>query len=82
MSIARSLDIKSSASWIGHPYFDVIDNSSDFENKICRMIAVIIYIIDINYQRALLIILLNFIGCLSKIGSRHWRSISNKFKKT
>lgn len=40
MSLAKSLDIKASASWIGHPYFDVIDNSSDFENKICRMIAV------------------------------------------
>jgi len=40
VSLAKSLDIKSSASWIGHPYFDVIDNSSDFENKICRMIAV------------------------------------------
>jgi len=40
VSLAKSLDVKASASWIGHPYFDVIDNSSDFENKICRMIAV------------------------------------------
>lgn len=40
MSLAKSLDVKASAAWIGHPYFDVIDNSSDFENKICRMIAV------------------------------------------
>ncbi|XP_050443538.1 TRPL translocation defect protein 14 isoform X4 [Adelges cooleyi] len=41
VSLARSLDTKASASWIGHPYFDVIDNSSDFENKICRMIAAV-----------------------------------------
>ncbi|XP_001951525.1 TRPL translocation defect protein 14 [Acyrthosiphon pisum] len=41
VSLAKSLDVKASASWIGHPYFDVIDNSSDFENKICRMIAAV-----------------------------------------
>lgn len=44
MSLAKSLDVKASASWIGHPYFNVIDNSTDFENKICRMIAVSIKI--------------------------------------
>ncbi|XP_050543963.1 TRPL translocation defect protein 14 isoform X1 [Daktulosphaira vitifoliae] len=41
VSLARSLDTKASAAWIGHPYYDVIDNSSDFENKICRMIAAV-----------------------------------------
>lgn len=40
MALAKNLDVKASTSWIGHPYFDVIDNSSDFENKIRRMIAV------------------------------------------
>lgn len=52
VSLAKSLDVKASASWIGHPYFDVIDNSSDFENKICRMIAVDInkmFIISLKY---------------------------------
>ena len=30
-------------AWVGHPYYDVIDNTTDFENKINRMIAVSIY---------------------------------------
>lgn len=36
--MARDLDYKSAAAWIGHPYFDVIDNSTDFETKVNRMI--------------------------------------------
>uniref|UniRef100_A0A8D8L7L1 NadR/Ttd14 AAA domain-containing protein n=3 Tax=Cacopsylla melanoneura TaxID=428564 RepID=A0A8D8L7L1_9HEMI len=39
VDFAKELDHKAAAAWIGHPYFDVIDNSSDFESKICRMIA-------------------------------------------
>ena len=27
-------------AWKGHPYFDIIDNSTDFEEKIVRMIEV------------------------------------------
>ncbi|EAT37440.1 AAEL010574-PA [Aedes aegypti] len=38
VDLARELDYKSAAAWIGHPYFDVIDNSSDFESKVNRMI--------------------------------------------
>lgn len=38
VDLARELDYKSAAAWIGHPYFDVIDNSTDFENKVNRMI--------------------------------------------
>ncbi|XP_034950221.1 TRPL translocation defect protein 14 [Chelonus insularis] len=38
VELARELDYKAAAAWIGHPYFDVIDNSQDFESKICRMI--------------------------------------------
>ncbi|XP_011646490.1 TRPL translocation defect protein 14 [Pogonomyrmex barbatus] len=38
VELARELDYKAAASWVGHPYFDVIDNSQDFESKICRMI--------------------------------------------
>lgn len=36
--MARELDYKSAAAWIGHPYFDVIDNSTQFEAKMNRMI--------------------------------------------
>lgn len=38
VDIARELDDKSAAAWVGHPYFDVIDNSTDFETKVNRMI--------------------------------------------
>lgn len=36
--MARELDYKSAAAWVGHPYFDVIDNSTNFETKMNRMI--------------------------------------------
>lgn len=39
IELAQYLDIKASAAWIGHPYFDVIDNSTDFEGKIRRLIT-------------------------------------------
>jgi hypothetical protein len=38
IELARELDYKAASAWVGHPYFDVIDNSQDFESKICRMI--------------------------------------------
>lgn len=38
VDLARELDYKAAAAWIGHPYFDVIDNSTDFEAKVNRMI--------------------------------------------
>ncbi|XKL67704.1 hypothetical protein PGB90_003195 [Kerria lacca] len=38
---AREIDNKNAGAWLGHPYFDVIDNTSDFETKIRRLIAVI-----------------------------------------
>ena len=30
-------------AWVGHPYYDVIDNTTDFEAKLTRMISVRIY---------------------------------------
>lgn len=39
--LAQELDYKSAAAWIGHPYFDVIDNSTNFETKMNRMIECI-----------------------------------------
>lgn len=38
VGLARELDYNAAAAWVGHPYFDVIDNSTDFEAKICRML--------------------------------------------
>ena len=40
-------------AWVGHPYFDVVDNSSDFEDKIMRMINVcrILFSMRLFYQK-------------------------------
>jgi len=48
IGLARKLDDCSSQAWVGHPYFDVIDNSTDFEAKIVRMIASVCYRLGIN----------------------------------
>ncbi|CAH0718841.1 unnamed protein product, partial [Brenthis ino] len=39
VEMARELDYNAAAAWIGHPYFDVIDNSTDFDKKMNRLIA-------------------------------------------
>lgn len=36
---ARALDRKCIAAWTGHPHLRIIDNSTDFENKIKRLIS-------------------------------------------
>ena len=38
--LAQELDGNAATAWIGHPYFDVIDNTTNFEQKIRRMIEV------------------------------------------
>ena len=38
---ARALDKGTIEAWVGHPYIDVIDNSTDFDTKLKRMIAVL-----------------------------------------
>ena len=35
-------------AWVGHPYFDVIDNSTDFDRKVMRMVAVRIYAVTFD----------------------------------
>ncbi|VVC89743.1 unnamed protein product [Leptidea sinapis] len=39
VELARELDYNAAAAWVGHPYFDVIDNSTDFDKKMNRLIA-------------------------------------------
>lgn len=38
VELARKLDKITQQSWVGHPYVDVIDNSTDFSNKVRRAI--------------------------------------------
>ena len=48
VQLAREIDYKSAASWVGHPYFDVIDNSTDFETKMKRMIDAVCQKLGVN----------------------------------
>ncbi|KAK4292007.1 hypothetical protein Pmani_035198 [Petrolisthes manimaculis] len=41
VDLARHLDNRAAQAWVGHPYFDVIDNSTDFDAKMCRMMSVV-----------------------------------------
>jgi len=41
VELARILDDRAATSWIGHPYFDVIDNSTTFDQKLIRTIDII-----------------------------------------
>jgi len=41
LDLARQLDNFASQAWVGHPYYDIIDNSTDFDAKVVRMIAVL-----------------------------------------
>ncbi|KAM3963562.1 LOW QUALITY PROTEIN: TRPL translocation defect 14 [Aphomia sociella] len=48
VELARVLDYNAAAAWIGHPYFDVIDNSTDFDKKMNRLIACVCQKIGID----------------------------------
>ncbi|CAG9863849.1 unnamed protein product [Phyllotreta striolata] len=48
VQLARDLDTKAAAAWVGHPYFDVIDNSTDFEGKIRRLIVSVCHKIGLD----------------------------------
>ncbi|XP_076472977.1 TRPL translocation defect protein 14-like [Babylonia areolata] len=41
LEAARAVDDITANAWVGHPYFDVVDNSTGFEGKISRMISIV-----------------------------------------
>lgn len=41
IEVARECDEKCAKAWIGHPYFDVIDNYTEFEMKIARVLQAV-----------------------------------------
>ena len=41
IEVARELDDKINKAWIGHPYLDVVDNCTEFDKKIARVLQVI-----------------------------------------
>ncbi|CAG0890965.1 unnamed protein product [Darwinula stevensoni] len=48
LELARKMDNLAAKAWIGHPYFDVIDNCTDFESKMKRMIQTVCQRIGID----------------------------------
>jgi len=48
LDLARERDTRAAEAWVGHPYVDVIDNSSDFESKIKHLIKLVAWRIGIN----------------------------------
>ncbi|XP_067630004.1 TRPL translocation defect protein 14 [Eurosta solidaginis] len=54
VDMARELDYKSAAAWVGHPYFDVIDNSTNFETKMNRLIEAVCQKVGIDIGDRLL----------------------------
>lgn len=50
--LARERDRATAQAWVGHPYIDVIDNSTNFEAKLTRMLAVsVIYFNSLSYYK-------------------------------
>ncbi|KAJ8312898.1 hypothetical protein KUTeg_010271 [Tegillarca granosa] len=41
LSTARNLDEITAQAWVGHPYYDVIDNATGFEEKVMKMISAV-----------------------------------------
>ncbi|XP_013382936.1 TRPL translocation defect protein 14 isoform X2 [Lingula anatina] len=51
--VARNLDDMASQAWVGHPYYDVIDNSTDFEAKLIRMISTVTDRLGMDFRERL-----------------------------
>lgn len=39
---ARAIDKRIREAWVGHPYLNVVDNSSDFEGKVAKVLEVVL----------------------------------------
>lgn len=41
LELAREIDRRTSEAWVGHPYIDVLDNSTNFDTKMRKMISTV-----------------------------------------
>lgn len=48
LDLARKRDEATGEAWIGHPYLEIIDNSTDFETKLKRLIAAVCLKVEID----------------------------------
>ena len=50
IEVARELDGKCAKAWIGHPYFDLIENHAQFEMKIARVLQIVCERIGLQFR--------------------------------
>jgi len=55
VELARLRDDRASAAWVGHPYYDVVDNSTTFEGKLVRTISSVCHRLGIDVGDRLLV---------------------------
>ena len=48
MELARERDRRAMDAWRDHPYVDILDNRSDFDSKINKLIDLVVKRIGIN----------------------------------
>jgi predicted ATPase len=48
LELARQRDQATGEAWIGHPYLEIIDNSTDFDTKLKRLIMAVCLKVDID----------------------------------
>ncbi|CAB4068062.1 TRPL translocation defect protein 14 [Lepeophtheirus salmonis] len=48
IELARDRDTRAAEAWVGHPYVDLVDNSSNFDTKIKKLIAIVAFRMGIN----------------------------------
>nr|XP_040572839.1 TRPL translocation defect protein 14-like [Lepeophtheirus salmonis] len=48
IELARDRDTRAAEAWVGHPYVDLIDNTSNFDIKIKKLIAIVAFRVGIN----------------------------------
>jgi len=55
VELARLRDDRASAAWVGHPYYDVVDNSTTFDGKLVRTISSVCHRLGIDVGDRLLV---------------------------
>lgn len=50
---ARMRDQATGEAWVGHPYLEVIDNSTDFDTKLKRLVAAVCLKVDIDVRKSM-----------------------------
>lgn len=50
IELAREIDERLAKAWCGHPYMDVIDNCTEFDKKVARVLQSVCERIGLNFK--------------------------------